>query len=85
MGEDEKFATITRVRPRFFTSPSSGNLINYYRNNLGDSLTTGVTTSLSNGKYDLKRSARWHRLEFSFTGPVELGAMDVSVVEDGSA
>lgn len=85
MGEDEKFSTITRVRPRFFTAPSAGTLTNYYRNNLGDSLTTGATTSLSNGKYDFMRSARWHRLEFGFTGPVELQALDVPVVEDGVA
>jgi hypothetical protein len=85
MGEDEKFSTVTRVRPRFFTAPNSASMTNYYRNNLGDSLTTGATTSLSNGKFDLMRSARWHRKEFAFTGPVELGAMDVSVVEDGVA
>ena len=85
VGDDERFSTIQRVRPRFFTAPSSASLINYYRNNLGDSLTTGATTSLSNGKFDLMRSARWHRLEFSFTGPVEFNTLDIPVVEDGSA
>jgi hypothetical protein len=85
LGDDERFSTITRVRPRFFTAPSAASLTNYYRNNLGDSLTTGAATSLSNGKFDFMRSARWHRLDFSFTGAVELGALDVPVAEDGSA
>jgi hypothetical protein len=85
MGEDEKFSTITRVRPRFFTAPSAASLTNYYRENLGDALTTGATTSLNRGKFDFMRSSRWHRLDFSFTGPVELGAMNVEVVEDGVA
>lgn len=84
-GDDERFSTVMRVRPRFFTAPTSASLTNFYRNNLGDDLTTGATTSLSNGKFDLKRSARWHRLDFSFTGPHEFGVLDVPVVEDGSA
>lgn len=84
-GDDEKFSTVLRVRPRFTQSPTTGTLVNYYRNNLGDSLTTGATTSLSNGKFDLKRSARWHALDLSFSGPVEVGMLDVPTVEDGNA
>lgn len=85
IGDDEKFLTISRVRPRFTTAPTSATLVNYYRNNLGDSLTTGATTSLSSGKFDMKRSARWHRLDHTFQGPVEVGALEVSTVEDGVA
>jgi hypothetical protein len=85
LGADEKFTTVTRVRPRFITAPTSASMIHRYRNNLGDSLTNGATTSLSNGKFDVKRSARWHRPEFSWTDPVELGAMEFSVVQDGDA
>ena len=84
-GDDERFSTVVRVRPRYFTSPTSASMVHKYRNNLGDSLTTGATTSLSNGKFDTKRSARWHRLEFSHTGAAELGAIDIPLVEDGSA
>ena len=84
-GDDEKFSTVMRVRPRFTQAPTTGTLVNYYRNNLGDSLTTGATTTLSNGKFDLKRSARWHRLDLSFSGPVELAVLDVPTAEDGNA
>ena len=84
-GDDERFSTLMRVRPRFFTAPGSATLTNYYRNNLGDSLTTGATTQISNGKFDLKRSARWHRLNFAFSGQVELQALDIPLKEDGSA
>jgi len=85
VGDDEKFITVSRVRPRFITAPSAATLVNYYRNNLGDALTTGASTALSNGKFDLMRSARWHQLDFSFTGPVEFGHMEVTMLEDGSA
>jgi hypothetical protein len=84
-GDDERFVSVLRVRPRFTTAPTTATLVNYYRNNLGDSLTTGSTTSLSNGKFDLKRSARWHRMDFSFSGAVEVGALDVTLEESGLA
>ena len=84
-GDDEKFSTVLRVRPRFTQAPTTGTLVNYYRNNLGDALTTGATTTLSNGKFDLKRSARWHRLDLAFSGPVEVGVLDVPTAEDGNA
>jgi hypothetical protein len=85
LGADEMFSTITRVRPRFITAPSSGSMVHRYRNNLGDQLVTGATTSLVNGKFDVKRSARWHRPEFSWTNDVELGVMDFTVSNDGNA
>ena len=84
-GDDERFVCVLRIRPRFTVAPTSGTLVNYYRNNLGDSLTSGATTSLSNGKFDLKRSARWHRPDFTWQGPVEVGSLDVMIEEAGGA
>jgi hypothetical protein len=84
-GDDEGFTTVLRVRPRFTVAPTSGTLVNYYRNNLGDSLTTGATTSLASGKFDFKRSARWHRLDFTWQGPVEVGALEVTTGKAGGA
>jgi hypothetical protein len=85
LGDDERFSCVQRLRPRFFTAPTSATLTNFYRNNLGDSLTMGDTTNLADGKFDLMRSARWHRFDLAFVGPVELGVLDIPVVEDGSA
>jgi hypothetical protein len=84
-GDPEMFQTIQRVRPEFFTAPASATLTNYYRNNLGDALSTGSTTALNNGKFDLMKSARWHRLDLAFTGDVEVGRLNVPTVGDGSA
>jgi hypothetical protein len=86
-GEDDVYTTVMGVIPRYTVSPTSATLTNYYRMyDLGESLTTGVTTSMSSKKkFDLKRSAKWHVLDLSFIGPVELGVMEVPTVEDGSA
>lgn len=83
-GDDAEVTSVLGVIPRFTTAPSAGTLVNYYRQGLGDSLTTGATTSLSNGKFDFKRSANWHRLDFTFTGPVELGVLNVNTEMAGS-
>jgi hypothetical protein len=71
-GDDSQFNTLTRIRPRFLTAPTTARLTNYYRNNMGDSLTTDTTTDLSSGKFDVLRDARWHRMYMEFTGDWEM-------------
>ena len=71
-GDDGQVITVTRVRPRFLTAPTTARMTNYYRMNLGDSLTTDATTDISNGAFDVVRDARWHRIEFAFTGDWEM-------------
>ena len=85
-GDDERVTTLLRVRPRFTVAPTSATMTNYYRMSLGDSLTTGVATSMdSKKKFDLKRAANWHRLDFSFTGPTELAFLNVEGEDSGGA
>lgn len=83
LGDDEQVLCTSRARPRYQVAPDSGTLTNYYRMNLGDTLTTGATTTFTNGKYDFMRSARWHRLKFDHTGDTELTAISVEYTLDG--
>lgn len=83
MGEEEAFSTITHVRPLFLTAPATSILTNYYKENLGDTLTTDTTTTFSDGKYDVLRSCRWHRLQFNFTGDWEMSHFNVYAVQEG--
>ena len=87
VGDDSMYSTVLGVRPRFTVSPTSATLTNYYRMyDLGESLTTGATTSMSSKKkFDFKRSAKWHALDLSFVGPVEVGLLDVLTSGDGDA
>jgi hypothetical protein len=72
-GNDMRFNTLTRVRPRFLTAPDTARMTNYYRNNTGDDLSEDAITDLSSrGCFDVIRDARWHRLEFNFTGDWEM-------------
>ena len=57
-------------------SPSSGNddkLLPQF--SPGDNLTTDNTSTESSGKFDVLRSARWHRVKLDFTGSVEITGM----------
>jgi hypothetical protein len=83
MGEEEAFSTITRVRPLFLTAPDSSAMTNFYRENLGDTLTTDQTTPYGDGKYDVMRSCRWHRVTLSFVGNWEMGSLNVYATQEG--
>jgi hypothetical protein len=73
MGDDNRVTTVTRVRPRFLTKPTTARMTNYYRMNTGDSLDTDTTTDLSSGgSFDVVRDARWHRIQMNFTGDWEM-------------
>lgn len=84
MGDDSKFSTLTRTRPHFVMAPSSGTMTNYYRNNTGASLTIDQTTQFSNGKFDVIRSARWHRASYTFDGDFEVIGDEVMLIKGES-
>lgn len=84
MGDEAKFNLVSRIRPLFLTPPTSSTLTNYYRNNLGESLTTGGTVNYGSGKYDMLRSARWHRFMLNLTGDFELAELNVFATPAGS-
>ena len=71
LGDDAALITATRVRPRFITAPTTAMMTNYYKMSSGDSLTADQTVSINNGKFDFLREARWHRLQFAYTGDWE--------------
>jgi len=82
-GDDFRFSTLRRVKPRFLTAPSSGTMTNYYKNAEGDSLAVDVQTSMSSAQFDVMRDARWHRAMFSFSGDWEMSGLAVDVVPSG--
>jgi hypothetical protein len=85
-GTDGIVTAISRVRPRWIVAPDSGSMVNYYWWDSGDNPTTGSTTTMStNSRFDLLRSAAWHRFTFTLTGDWELNSLEVDAREDGLA
>jgi hypothetical protein len=86
-GTDEYLSLLSRVQPLFLTRPSSATMTNYYRENLGDSLSSDTPAVMdSKGRFDVVnggRSSNWHRALFEFTGPVEMPGIRAEMQEDG--
>jgi hypothetical protein len=82
-GDPDRFTDLVRVTPQFLTAPTSASLVNFYKDNLSDSLTTDQTTSLSRGRFDFLRSSRWHRGRFDLVGNHEISGFTPRSTEDG--
>ena len=80
MGVDDQLMSLTRVRPRFRTPPTTGTQRHYYRDQLGGTERTSTTsTTLSDGAFDHVWAARWHRVRQDYTGNMELLGWDVDL------
>jgi hypothetical protein len=84
MGDDMNYYLLSRVKPRWLTKPTSATMTNYYKDSEGDALTTGVTTTMSLSRFDVLRSARWHRLQFNMVGDANLSEMEIVYQSDGN-
>jgi hypothetical protein len=84
MGADELISLLSRVQPAFLRKPTQAQMTNYYRSTLSGALTQDQTVVMdSKGRFDVLRSANWHRLVFSFTGEIETPALRTEIQEDG--
>lgn len=84
-GDDYQYSTLQRMRIRCAQSPTSATMTNYFKAVAGDNPTQDQTVSMSDGKFDVLKSARWHRVKFDFTGDVEVIAIDPAASQDGIA
>lgn len=80
LGLDGQFSFFSRARPRFSVMPSTGQMLHSYSNHLGDSETSATrTASMSSGKFDFEKEARWHSLRFETTGDMEVLGVDIDI------
>lgn len=84
VGDDYQFSTMQQVRLRYQQAPGGAQMTNHYRNTSGSALTQDSTVSEIAGRFDVLRSSRWHRLEFDFTGAVEVIGMTLEAINDGT-
>jgi hypothetical protein len=83
-GSDDIVSLFSRVQPQFLTKPTSATMTNYYKDSLGASLTTDTSVSMdSKGRFDVLRTANWHRALFEFNGDVEMPSMRMELQEEG--
>jgi len=83
-GDDTNYYLLQRVKPTWLSSPSSATMTHYFKASEGDALTTGQTVSMSQSRFDLLMSSRWHRLQFNMVGDCVLNKVDAMYMQDGS-
>ncbi|MES2637557.1 MAG: hypothetical protein V4605_09545 [Pseudomonadota bacterium] len=84
IGDEINYKLLRRIKPQFISAPASATLTNYYRDSLGAPLTTDFNVNMSNYRFDFLRSARWHRINITFSGDVELNSLIPDYTEAGS-
>jgi hypothetical protein len=76
-GDDDTTSLLKQVRLRFALGPTAATCQTYYKQTSGDSFTADSSGAMNDGKFDVLRSARWHKGSFSFTGPVRVTAIRI--------
>jgi hypothetical protein len=83
VGNDAEFLLLQRVKPKWLVKPTSATMTNYYKDSEGDDLTTDQVTTMGLSRFDVLRSARWHRFRFDNVGDCTLNEAMVELVQDG--
>lgn len=82
-GDDDNCMLLSRVTLRYLSKPTTATAVNYYQLEHGGAWTEDATTTESSGRFDMMRSAPWHRVTFNFTGDVEIVGASAVVQADG--
>lgn len=82
-GAENLYSQLTRVTLRYLQVPVTASMTNYYQTVHGGAWTTGATTGESNGRFNVLRSAPWHRAKFTFTGDFEVTAANADIKPGG--
>ena len=83
LGDDDGATMLKRARLRFLAEPTTSTAYGFTKSGEGKSLIAASSASLTDSGYDLRQSARWHRVRFEFTGDFEVNGLGVTVVKAG--
>lgn len=84
LGDDDAATMLRRARLRFLRKPGTATAQGFTKSGEGEALTAVGSASMNDSGFDLRQSARWHRLRFSFTGDVEVTGLRVDTVPAGA-
>jgi hypothetical protein len=74
-GDDDIVSLFHRAKIQYSKNPTSASMVNFYKDNAGDDETMDFTTPEISARFDVLRSARWHRQRYDFVGDWEAVGM----------
>jgi hypothetical protein len=82
-GEDYRDTFVRSVKLRYITEPTTGSVQGYTKQGPGKTLTVADTGTLSDSKYDVRQTGRFHRFAFSHTGNTEFNGFVMDAMPTG--
>lgn len=85
LGNDDSYSLLSKVRIRYAPGykPTTATIQSYTKATEGDALTPVSTGSISDGKFDVLQSGRFHRFAVSMTGDARVLALGVTTTPEG--
>ena len=83
-GDNQQWTTVSRLKPRFISSPTSSSLLYSHSETDASTFTQDITSTWMYGWYDLLWSAQWHKFELQFTGNMKVSGYDLTISPDGT-
>jgi hypothetical protein len=83
-GDEDYYTLLHKLWVRFLQSPTSATATGYTKDVEGDAVVTFSTESQEDGSFDLRQSARWHRVAVSTVGDCEFSAYRPRLKQEGA-
>lgn len=83
MGDDDAVSDMQRFRVRYTSAPATAMAVGFYKQNEGDALATGPSNAINDGKFDVRQSARFHRVRIDMTGDHRETGYDAKLIPAG--
>lgn len=83
LGDDEQVTSLKRLRIRFQQNPTSATVQTLGKMNQGDAFTAKPTATMTNGQFDVRQSARFHRASFTVNGDCKFNAIRPTITPSG--
>lgn len=76
VGDDDWVTLLQKIILRFRSAPTSATVQTEHMRNSGEAFTPGVSSTMSDNKFDVLIAAGWHRAMFDFTGAMNVTHMN---------
>lgn len=84
LGDDDQVTLVDRMRLRWVQAPVTAIASAFSKMNEGETLRAGPVGPVSDGKFNLRQAARWHRFRIDMTGDHKLTALAVKPIPAGT-
>ena len=85
MGDEDSYTVMTKFQVRYKRSPSTATAYGYTKDDIGTAVpAAGQSAARDDGAFDMRQSARWHRVKVETTGACEWVAVRPKLTAAGS-